>query len=97
MGTHGNLWNNETPSANSDSNSVDTQFTTAVDFFGSVSGACILTVRLSQNNINWYDSIYSYVAEGGTEFHIATVIGARYVQLSTNASVTITATAAAKN
>jgi len=97
VGTHGNLWDNETPIAGSYSNSVDTQYTTAVDFFGFVSGACTLTVRLSQNNIDWYDSIYSYVAEEATEFHIATVIGARYVQLSTNASVTITATAAAKN
>jgi hypothetical protein len=97
VGTHGNLWNNETPIAGSNSNSVDTQYTTAVDFFGFVSGACTLTVRLSQNDSDWYDSIYSYVAEGSTEFHIATVIGARYVRLFTDESVTITATAAAKN
>lgn len=59
--------------------------------------ACTLTVQLSQYDADWYNSIYSYVAEGSTNFHIATIIGARYVRLFTETSVTITATAAAKD
>ena len=44
VGTQGNLWNAATPSADTASSSVDTQFTVVVDFFGNVSGACTLTV-----------------------------------------------------
>lgn len=59
-----------------------------VSFYGSTSAATVLTVELSLDNINWYDSQYSYTLGSGTDYGFALNIPFRYIRLKSSASLT---------
>lgn len=95
VGTHGNAWNATITGVNGISNSVDCQFTDSISVFGNVDAATVITMQLSQNNINFYDAVIVNVVGGG-DFEMSRVVGARYVRLKSSGSVTATVTIAGK-
>ena len=95
-GSHGNAFNTRTTTgANEASNSVDTQYCSNLSVFGEVDRACVLTIQLSADDTNWYNSEYSYEATGAEHVAITlTGVGARYWRvlcdtLGTTLTVTI--------
>jgi len=70
VGTQGNMWSGATPAVDGTSTAINIQYVANVDIFGTVDGACELWVQLSQNDNDWYDSIYSYITTGSEDFHI---------------------------
>jgi hypothetical protein len=97
-GSQANMWNAATPGAGGKSTAFDCQYSSHVDIFGTVNGACELTVELSQDNTNFYSSIYAYTASGSEDFHIPLDIGCRYIRLDMDSGgVQVTATGASKH
>lgn len=93
-GTHANAWSAAAVAAGGISASLDTQSTSTVSAFGNVNAATTITLQVSQNNTNWYDTGHSQVLAGSGDFALTVTIGARYVRLKSSAAVTITATLA---
>jgi hypothetical protein len=94
VGAHGNAWSAAAVGAGGTSTSLDTRYTPFVSIFGNTSGGTVLTVQLSQNDADWYDST-THAVNGDFGFHLT--IGARYVRLKNSVARTITATIAAKD
>lgn len=94
-GTQANAWNAAAVGAGGTSTAVDLQYLQNVAVFGNTSGASTLTLQVSQDNSNFYDTGYTIAANGnfGQFFPGA---GARYFRLKSSAAVTITATIAGK-
>lgn len=92
-GTHGNAFNNTTTAgADEVSSSVDTQYFSNLSIFGEVDRACVLTIQLSADDTNWYDSEHSLVTEGEGTQPIATTIsgvGARYWRVTCDKAGTV--------
>ncbi|RCW44222.1 hypothetical protein [Paenibacillus prosopidis] len=97
VGAHGNAWNAAAVLANGTSPGIDCQFTANVTAFGSVDAATDISVEVSQNGVNWYNSFLKAVLAGAGHFYISVPnLGARHVRLSSSAAATITATIAGK-
>ena len=97
IGTQGNAWDNVATGANGNSNSIDTQYTSNVDIFGVVSGATEISIYLSQDNTNFYDSgIVIEITEAEDFAVIDLPIGARYIRLQSSNDITATTTIASK-
>lgn len=95
-GVQANAWNNAASGAGGTSNSIDVQFCDQVSIFGHVSGATTLTVQLSQDNSNFYDSGFTNAPAGAADFGFTIQSGARYARLKSSNNVTITATITGK-
>lgn len=96
VGTHGNAWNNVAVSANGVSPNVDCRYSANIAAFGTASAATVITIQVSQDDVNWYDSsVVSPGASGG--FYINDpAFSARFARLKSSAAATITATVAGK-
>lgn len=94
LGVHGNAWSAATTGANGTSNAIDLGCSPFVSIFGNTSGASTLTLQLSQNGTDFYDSATTVAANGN--FGVQVTVGARYVRLKSGSDVTATATIAAK-
>lgn len=94
VGTHANAWDAASTGVGGTSTAVDCQYVSQVAVFGDTSGASTLTVQLSQDNSNFYDSETTISADG--DFGTTVSVGARYVRLHSSADVTATATIAGK-
>ncbi len=97
IGTHGNAWNAASTGAGGVSNTLDTQNAPFVTAFGNVSGACTITVQVSQDGETFYDTQLAQVLAGAGNFCILGTIGARFIRLKSSADVTATATISAKD
>lgn len=64
--------------------------------FGSVGGACTLTLYYSNDGVTWYASQNKQVLAGAGGFAIDATTGAAYVGIVTSAEVAITAYLSAK-
>lgn len=95
VGLHANAWNNATTGANGKSAAIDLEDCNKVTAFGNTSGATTLTLEVSQDRTNWYAHPTTVAANGN--FAQTWEIASRYARLSSSASVTATATVAAKN
>lgn len=105
VGTQANAWSaSATISAGATSNSVDVQYCSTINAFGSVTATASITIllQLSQDNSNFYyiTSSNSFAASAGTTVNFliqSNTISSRYVRLITSGvSATITATIAGK-
>ena len=96
IGSQGNAWNNVTVAAGGTSAAVDVGQTPHITAFGRTSAATTITLQVSQNNLDWYNTGLSAAPGARGDFAINATIGARYVRLTSSAASTITATVAAK-
>lgn len=96
VGIQDNAWAAAVTGINGVSASIDCQFTPFVTAFGSVSGATVITLQISQDNITFTDAVTNTIAAAG-DFEISRTVGARYVRLKSSLSVTASATIAAKD
>jgi hypothetical protein len=94
VGAHGNAWNGVAVAANGVSAALDTLGTGTVSAFGNASAATTITVQVSQNNLNWYDTVIAQTLASGGDFALHAALGARYVRLRSSGAATITATLA---
>lgn len=90
------LWNAASTGVAGNSSSLDTTYCANVTFYGTVSAATTLSVFVSPDDSNWYDSGVDYVAAGSGNFYINMTTGAKYVRLQSSADVTATAYADCK-
>ena len=93
-GTHANAWSAAAVGAGGTSASLDTQSMGVVSAFGNASAATTITVQVSQNNTNWYDTPHTQALAASGDFAISATLGARYIRLKSSAAATITATIA---
>lgn len=93
-GIHGNAWSAAATGVGGTSGTLDTQGAAFVTAFGNTSGSSTLTLQLSQDGTNWYDSSYTISANGN--FGATFTIAARHVRLKSGSDVTATATLSAK-
>jgi hypothetical protein len=96
VGAHANAWNAAAVAINGTSNSVDCQYEANITVFGNVSAGTTITLQVSQDNTNWYDSDKTQAPSGAGDFCFSATIGARYIRLKSSAAATITATIAGK-
>lgn len=97
VGAQANAWNGAVVAAGGNSAAVDLLYCTVCTIFGNVSAATNLTVQVSQDNVNWYNSdIVLNLAVAGN-FYRNFDCGARYLRLLSSAAATITATIAGKS
>ena len=94
VGSHANAWNATAVAAGGTSAALDTQSTGTVSAFGNANAATTITLQVSQNNTNWYDTSHTQALAGSGDFALTATIGARYVRLKSSAAATITATLA---
>lgn len=66
-----------------------------VSAFGSVNGACTMTLMYSTDGANWYNGPSTTLAGAGM-FHLDTTSGAEFFALQSSANVTATAVISAK-
>lgn len=97
IGVHANAWSAASTGAGGFSSSVDTWCAQAVTAFGNASGATTITLQVSQDGTNWYDSQINQVLSGAGNFCLNATVGARFVRLKSSADVTATATISAKD
>lgn len=97
VGVQGNGWNNAAVAANGVSNAVNIPYQVFVTCFGHVSAATTLTLQISQDGTNFYDTAVTAAPSGAVDFYLGTNIGAAYIRLKTSNAVTITATLSAKD
>lgn len=97
IGTEGNAWSAALTGVAGNSASIDLQYVSAVDIFGNVSAATDISVYLSQDNTNFYDSGIVIEISSAENFAVMDLpIGTRYIRLQSSNDVTATATIAAK-
>lgn len=96
VGTQGNAWNAASVNAAGTSSAVDCQYQRNISAFGSVDAATTVSVYVSQDNTNFYDSGSSVALGGSGNFHVSLTTAARYVRLQSSGTATITATIAGK-
>lgn len=98
VGTQGNTFSSDSPTIDGTSTAVDCQYAKRLSVFGQESSASpTITVQVSQDSTNWYDTYHSLSTTGGTDFYAEFEVGARYVRLKVSESCTsITATIAGK-
>ena len=87
------LWANTLVLENATSSSITPYLKSSIfTFFGNSSNATILTVQLSYDSTNFYDSQYSYTLTSGGNFGFTlNLAGVGYIRLKTSAGTTITA------
>lgn len=95
-GTEANAWSAESTGAGGFSDSVDCRYEKNISAFGNVDGATTLTLQVSQNNTDFYDTDVDVTTGGADDFHLFLETGARYVRLKSSADVTATASIVAK-
>ena len=98
VGTHANAFNSASPTIDGTSATIDCQYVKRISVFGQESTASpTITIQVSQDDINWFDSNHSLYTTGGSDFYAEFEVGARYVRLKVSATCTaITATIAGK-
>ncbi len=96
VGTHGNAWDNVGVSVSGTSNTIDCQYCYNISVFGNTDSATTLTVQVSQNSNDWYDTSSTIVMSLAGDFHLSLTSGARYLRLRSSSSAIITATIAGK-
>lgn len=92
-GAHANAWNAVAVVVDGLSNAIDTAQNSNLTIMGNVSAATTLTVRYSQDNVNYYAGEQ---ISATADFVLHVKAGARYVELASSAAATITATIAGK-
>jgi hypothetical protein len=94
VGSQGNLSNAiTTAGTNEKSSAVNTIYTPNISVFGNSSGSCAITLQTSIDNVNFYNTTYSYTTSGAEDFYINAVSSGQYHRLNYSAAgVTITAT-----
>lgn len=91
------LWSAATPGAGGKSVSLEMKDVKVLDIFGDVDGACTLTLEVSDDDVTYYTSQWSYTAAGAEDFHLSFTTGAAFVRLDMDsAGVKVTAIANAK-
>lgn len=96
IGAEGNAWNAAVVGAGGTSNAIDTLDAANVSAFGNSNAATTITLQVSQDNVNFYDTATNVVLAGAGNFHISLSTGAKYARLKSSGAATITATIAAK-
>ena len=96
IGSTGNAWNAAAVAAAGVSATIDTGGLANVAVFGSASAATTIGVNVSADGANWYPSSNSEALSAAGDFYLQFACGARYIQLTSSAAATITATVAAK-
>jgi hypothetical protein len=96
IGTQGNAWNAAPVGIAGTSANIDAQYMKNVSAFGSASAATTITIQISQDGTNFYDTSTNVVLAGAGDFHMFITIAARYARLKSSAAATITATLAGK-
>ena len=96
VGAQANAWSAAAVSAGAVSTAVDCQSVPNVTAFGNAGAATTITVQVSQDNVNYYDTQTTQALTGAGDFAVSAVIGARYVRLKSSGAATITATIAGK-
>ncbi|OAS21131.1 hypothetical protein [Paenibacillus oryzisoli] len=96
VGTQANAWSAVAAGVGATSTAVDTQYQPQISAFGNASAATTITLQVSQDNTNFYDTPVTQVLAGAGNFHLTVATGARYARLKTSAAATITATIAGK-
>lgn len=96
VGAHGNAWNAASVLADGESTAIDCQYQHRISAFGSVDAATTVSVLVSQDNTNFFDTGSSSVLGGAGDFHLSLETAARYVRLKSSGTATITATIAGK-
>ena len=87
-----NLWNNVSTGVGGVSSLINATFNNRdYLFFGSVSGATVLTVQVSNDFANWYDTQYSYTSSSAAGFGFSVSLVAQFVRLKSSANITATA------
>lgn len=98
-GNQGNAWDGVSPATTGVaglSAAIDTGGQPFVTAFGSVGGATTITLRISQDNVTFYDTQVNQILAGAADFAVSATLGARFVQLKSSADVKVVATIAAK-
>lgn len=95
-GAQANAWNAVAVAAGGASAVLDTWHLPFVTAFGNASAATTITLQVSQDNVNWYNSQVAQTLSAAGNFCLITEMGARYVRLTSSAAATITATITAK-
>ena len=88
------IWNDSTSSGvNGISIQVNLNQNSAnITCFGNVDGATILTLQLSNDNVNYYDSQYSLTTTGGQDFGFSVPASSiKFCRLKSSSDVNITA------
>lgn len=96
VGAQGNAWNAAVVGVAGTSAAIDTKSAPNVSAFGNASAATTISIQVSQDNANFYDTTTNVVLGGAGNFHIAGAFGAKYIRLKSSLAATITATIAAK-
>jgi len=94
VGTHANAWSAAVTGVGGTSNIIDNgNGSSSVAVFGNSSGISTLSISVSQDGVNFYATGIT-IAATAANFFLQTTIGARYIQLTSSVSVTVTATVA---
>lgn len=98
VGTQANAFSSASPLSGGTSSSVDCQYVKRISVFGIESTASpTITIQVSQNDTDWYDSHHSLYTTANVDFYAEFDIGARYIRLKVDANCSsITATVAGK-
>lgn len=96
IGANGNAWNAVAVAAAGVSATVDTLGNPNISVYGSVSAATTVSVNVSADNATWWPSTQQAVLNAAGDFYLNFTSGARYIQLTSSAAATITATVSAK-
>lgn len=97
VGTHANAWSAAVVGANGTSTAIDCQYEPFIAAFGNVSANTTITMQVSQDNANFYDSASTKITGAPADFFLFETVGARYIRLKTSGAATITATIAGKD
>lgn len=65
----------------------------SVSIFGSSSDATTITILVSNDNLTYYDTQYTYDAKASSDFGFSLVLPFKYLKLSSSGATTITASA----
>ena len=74
------LFNNFSITNGTTSNSVELTGATIFDLFGTCTGACILLIQVSDDDIIFYDSSFSLICNSG-DFHGTVHLASKYVRV----------------
>lgn len=102
LGTQGNVWAGVATGVNTPGNAVFLGSCRFLSVFGSVSGACTITLMISADGVTWYSSGLTASPAGAGTFVIngtvgAVMVGAQYATLQSSANVVATGTIQAKD
>lgn len=88
-----NIWTTVATGVGGVSSAINASFNNRdYTFFGNVSGATVLTVQISNDFSNWYDTQYSYMASTAANFGFnVNGLVAQFVRLKSSANITATA------